>query len=101
MLEWAAGCEWRRSTNPTRLLLPGAPPASPVQVNGNPQKWAQNCFYLCAYSVLIQLVLVFAVPYFLGGESARSVAPGQKLRVLRSSHHLDGFQSELPFPPEL
>ena len=68
---------------------------------GNPQPWAQNCFYLCAYSVLIQLVLVFAVPYFLGGESARSVAPGQKLRVLRSSHHLDGFQSELPFPPEL
>merc|ERR1719454_2471292 len=26
-------------------------------VNGNPQKWAQNCFYLCAYSVLVQLIL--------------------------------------------
>merc|ERR1719380_56459 len=25
---------------------------------GNPQAWAQNCFYLCAYSVLAQLMLV-------------------------------------------
>jgi len=35
---------------------------------GNPQAWAQNCFYLCAYSVLIQLALVIVVPYVLGGQ---------------------------------
>merc|ERR1719159_1549546 len=35
---------------------------------GAPQAWAQNCFYLCAYSVLAQLSLVIVVPYALGGE---------------------------------
>jgi len=35
---------------------------------GAPQAWAQNCFYLCAYSVLAQLMLVIVVPYALGGE---------------------------------
>jgi hypothetical protein len=35
---------------------------------GAPQAWAQNCFYLCAYSVLAQLSLVIIVPYALGGE---------------------------------
>ena len=35
---------------------------------GNPQAWAQNCFYLCTYSVLIQLALVIVVPYVLGGQ---------------------------------
>merc|ERR1719389_888881 len=36
--------------------------------HGAPQAWAQNCFYLCAYSVLAQLMLVIVVPYALGGE---------------------------------
>merc|ERR1719262_1993318 len=36
-------------------------------VNGNPQRWAQICFYACAYSVLVQLCLIFAVPLVLGG----------------------------------
>jgi len=40
-------------------------------VNGNPQRWAQNCFYACAYSVLAQLCLVFAIPLVLGGECKR------------------------------
>jgi len=31
--------------------------------HGNPQKWAQNCFYMCAYSVLIQTVLVIVMPF--------------------------------------
>merc|ERR1719484_281631 len=34
--------------------------------HGNPQLWAQRCFYLCAYSVLVQTLLVFIVPYLLG-----------------------------------
>jgi len=36
-------------------------------VNGNPQRWAQICFYACAYSVLVQLCLIFVVPFVLGG----------------------------------
>merc|ERR1719359_55558 len=30
--------------------------------NGNPQKWAQNCFYMCTYSVMIQTLLVIIMP---------------------------------------
>jgi len=40
-------------------------------VNGNPQRWAQMCFYACAYSVLVQLALVFVIPLLLGGEVKR------------------------------
>jgi len=29
---------------------------------GSPQPWAQTCFYLCCYSVLIQAILVIAMP---------------------------------------
>merc|ERR1719484_88162 len=43
---------------------------------GNPQAWAQNCFYLCAYSVLAQLTLVIVVPYVLGGEVRKGEAEG-------------------------
>jgi hypothetical protein len=45
-------------------------------VNGNPQKWAQMCFRLCAYSVLCQLILVLAVPYALGGTCVKGVSEG-------------------------
>jgi len=31
--------------------------------HGNPQKWAQNCFYLCTYSVLVQTLLVLLMPF--------------------------------------
>merc|ERR1719181_1673659 len=30
--------------------------------HGNPQRWAQMCFYMCAYSVLVQVILVVALP---------------------------------------
>lgn len=31
--------------------------------NGAPPAYAQNCFYLCAYSVMLQAVLVVVLPY--------------------------------------
>merc|ERR1719316_1884790 len=31
--------------------------------HGAPQKWAQNCFYLCTYSVLVQTLLVIILPF--------------------------------------
>merc|ERR1719504_430372 len=43
---------------------------------GNPQPWAQNCFYLCAYSVMAQLLLVILVPYVLGGEVRKGESEG-------------------------
>merc|ERR1719359_2830704 len=37
-------------------------------VNGNPQKWAQNCFYMCTYSVLAQVLLSIAIPMAMQGD---------------------------------
>merc|ERR1719484_238304 len=45
-------------------------------IAGNPQRWAQMCFYLCAYSVLVQLILVVLVPYGLGGECVQGASEG-------------------------
>merc|ERR1719335_285246 len=37
-------------------------------VAGNPQKWAQACFYLCSYSVLVQVVILLMIPLVLDGK---------------------------------
>merc|ERR1719247_1790637 len=44
--------------------------------HGNPQRWAQMCFYLCTYSVLVQLILVIAVPLVLGGNVVKGETEG-------------------------
>jgi len=36
-------------------------------INGNPQKWAQNCFYMCTYALLAQTICSVAVPLVLQG----------------------------------
>merc|ERR1719449_31194 len=38
-------------------------------VNGNPQKWAQNCFFMCTYALLAQTCFSAAVPLVLQGEA--------------------------------
>jgi hypothetical protein len=42
-------------------------------VNGAPQKWAQNCFFMCTYALLAQTCLCVAIPVVLGG----SAKPGK------------------------
>jgi len=37
-------------------------------VNGNPQKWAQNCFYMCTYAVAAQVILSLVIPLVMQGE---------------------------------
>jgi hypothetical protein len=37
-------------------------------ISGNPQKWAQNCFYLCTYSVMVQVLMLLAIPLVLDGK---------------------------------
>merc|ERR1719265_953237 len=47
-----------------------------LQINphdGNPQAWAQNCMYMCTYSVLVQTLLVVLVPYFFAGSSLKDL----------------------------
>jgi hypothetical protein len=36
-------------------------------INGDPQKWAQNCFYMCTYALLAQTICSVAVPLVLQG----------------------------------
>jgi hypothetical protein len=36
-------------------------------INGNPQKWAQNCFFMCTYALLAQTICSVAVPLVLQG----------------------------------
>merc|ERR1711865_249927 len=38
-------------------------------VNGAPQKWAQNCFYMCTYATLAQVLISIAVTLVLSGKS--------------------------------
>merc|ERR1719393_779452 len=43
-------------------------------INGAPQKWAQSCFYMITYSIMLQAIFAVAVPLVLGG----SVKKGDK-----------------------
>jgi len=45
-------------------------------VNGNPQKWAQNCFYMCAYSVLVQVCIILLIPFALNGTANEGETEG-------------------------
>merc|ERR1719460_427731 len=45
-------------------------------VNGNPQKWAQNCFYLCAYSVLVQVLIIILIPFAPNGTANEGETEG-------------------------
>merc|ERR1719335_2091288 len=45
-------------------------------VNGAPQKWAQNCFFMCTYAVLAQTCLCIAIPIVLGGKAKKGKVEG-------------------------
>merc|ERR1712139_682650 len=34
--------------------------------NGNPQQWAQKCFYMCTFSILVQAGLALILPIAAG-----------------------------------
>jgi len=44
--------------------------------HGNPQKWAQNCFYMCTYSVMIQTLLVLIMPFLVDCECKQGSSEG-------------------------
>merc|ERR1719359_1081425 len=45
-------------------------------VNGNPQKWAQNCFFMCTYALLAQTICSVAVPLVLQGDVKQGKCEG-------------------------
>lgn len=38
-------------------------------LNGNPQKWAQTCFFMCTYALITQTCLALLVPLALHGQA--------------------------------
>merc|ERR1719337_806150 len=40
-------------------------------LNGAPQKWAQNCFFMCTYALLVQTICSIAVPLVLQGKAMK------------------------------
>jgi len=52
--------------------------------HGNPQKWAQNCFYLCAYSVMIQTILVIIMPFCVTCECKQGSSEGDVVFEMES-----------------
>merc|ERR1719191_2588204 len=45
-------------------------------VNGAPQKWAQNCFFMCTYALMAQTCLCIAIPVVLGGKAKKGKVEG-------------------------
>jgi hypothetical protein len=45
-------------------------------VHGNPQRWAQNCFYACTYALMAQTVTACCVPLVMGGKVQKGKAAG-------------------------
>jgi len=45
-------------------------------INGQPQKWAQNCFYMCTYAVLAQTLISIAIPLVMQGTVSKGKTEG-------------------------
>jgi len=52
--------------------------------HGNPQKWAQNCFYLCTYSVMVQTILVILMPFVTRCECKQGASEGDVTFVMQN-----------------
>merc|ERR1719478_1249747 len=45
-------------------------------VNGKPQTWAQNCFFMCTYALALQTTLCVVIPVVLGGKVKKGNTEG-------------------------
>merc|ERR1719409_1579256 len=45
-------------------------------VNGKPQTWAQNCFFMCTYALALQTTLCVVIPVVLGGKVKKGTTEG-------------------------
>merc|ERR1719197_1880480 len=49
-------------------------------VNGAPQRWAQNCFFMCTYALAFQTTLCVVIPVVLGGKVKKGDTEDDPLR---------------------
>jgi len=59
-------------------------------INGNPQRWAQNCFFLCTYAIIFQTCISVFVPLVLGG-TAKPAKNGIEGDMEYESDYITGF----------
>merc|ERR550537_2048739 len=52
--------------------------------HGNPQKWAQNCFFMCTYSVMIQTLLVIIMPFCTECKCQQGASEGDVVFVMEN-----------------
>merc|ERR1719321_1630023 len=45
-------------------------------VGGNPQRWAQKCFFVATYSLIAQTIMACVVPLFLNGKAKKTKVEG-------------------------
>jgi len=45
-------------------------------VGGNPQRWAQKCFFVATYSLIAQTIMACIVPLFLNGKAKKTKVEG-------------------------
>jgi hypothetical protein len=45
-------------------------------IHGHPQKWAQNCFYMCTYAVVAQTLISIIIPLVLNGSVKKGKTEG-------------------------
>jgi hypothetical protein len=54
-------------------------------VGGNPQRWAQNCFWLCSSALICQACVAALVPYLLSGKVKKGRLEGDAEYVVGES----------------
>lgn len=45
-------------------------------LNGHPQTWAQKCFFMCTFSILVQMLLVITMPFVARGKCTHGKVEG-------------------------
>merc|ERR1719201_2225201 len=45
-------------------------------VSGNPQRWAQNCFWLCSSALILQTIVSVTIPFLLNGKVKKGKMEG-------------------------
>jgi len=58
-------------------------------VGGNPQGWAQNCFYTATYAITFQTFLAIGVKYLLGGKAKKADA-----KTVAGDQQYDGVKGD-------
>jgi hypothetical protein len=61
-------------------------------MHGAPQWWAQYCFYLCTYSVMVQAIMIILIPLCLSCECKQGASEGDVVFIFENEC-MNGFMT--------